>query len=109
MVFQLRVPTVVTALGAVGALLTGAALTAAADAPATATSAPGAARRPNVVLILADDLGIGELGCYGQTKIKTPNIDRLAAGGMRLTQAYSPSPVCAPSRCCILTGEYACV
>jgi arylsulfatase A-like enzyme len=61
-------------------------------------------KKPNIVLLLADDLGIGELGCYGQTKIQTPNIDRLAKDGMRFTQAYSPSPVCAPTRCGLLTG-----
>ncbi len=61
-------------------------------------------RRPNLVYILADDLGYGEVGCYGQTKIKTPHLDRMAAGGMRFTQHYSGSPVCAPSRCVLLTG-----
>jgi arylsulfatase A len=59
---------------------------------------------PNIVLILADDLGYGELGCYGQTKIRTPNIDRLAKEGMRFTQHYSGAPVCAPSRCTLMTG-----
>ena len=62
------------------------------------------ARPKNVILILADDLGYSELGCYGQELIRTPNIDRLAAGGMRFTRAYSGSPVCAPSRCVLLTG-----
>lgn len=61
-------------------------------------------RPPNILLILADDLGWGELGCYGQKRIRTPNLDALAAGGARFTQAYSGSPVCAPSRCTILTG-----
>jgi arylsulfatase len=61
-------------------------------------------RPPNVVFILADDLGYGELGCYGQEKIRTPNIDRLAEQGVRFTQHYSGSPVCAPSRCVLLTG-----
>jgi len=61
-------------------------------------------RRPNVVFILADDLGYGDLGCYGQKKIRTPNIDRIAAGGMRFTQFYSGNPVCAPSRCTLMTG-----
>ncbi len=61
-------------------------------------------RPPNVVFIMADDLGYGEVGCYGQTKIKTPNIDRIAAEGIRFTQHYSGSPVCAPSRCVLLTG-----
>jgi arylsulfatase len=60
----------------------------------------------NVVLILADDLGWGDLGCYGQTKIRTPNIDRLAKEGMRFTNYYSGSPVCAPSRCAMLTGKH---
>jgi arylsulfatase A-like enzyme len=61
-------------------------------------------RRPNIVLILADDLGYGDLGCYGQKKFSTPFIDSLAAGGMRFTQHYSGSTVCAPSRCSLLTG-----
>src|SRR3954471_4666046 len=60
--------------------------------------------RPNIVFILADDLGYGDLGCYGQKLIKTPNIDALAAGGMRFTQFYAGSPACAPSRCTLLTG-----
>ena len=61
---------------------------------------------PNVVLIVADDLGYGELGSYGQEKIKTPHLDRLAAEGMRFTQFYSGSPVCAPSRAVLLTGQH---
>lgn len=63
-------------------------------------------RPPNIILIMADDLGYGELGCYGQTKIRTPNIDRLAAEGMRFTRFYSASTVCAPTRCCLLTGKH---
>ena len=59
---------------------------------------------PNIVYVLADDLGYHELGCYGQKKIRTPNIDRIAREGMRFTQHYSGSPVCAPSRCVLLTG-----
>lgn len=62
--------------------------------------------RPNIVLILADDLGYGELGCYGQTKIRTPNVDRLASEGMRFTQHYSGAPVCAPARCVLMTGKH---
>lgn len=62
--------------------------------------------KPNVIYIFADDLGYGELGCYGQKKIKTPNLDRLAAGGMRFTQHYSSAPVCAPSRCGLMTGRH---
>ncbi len=65
-----------------------------------------AAAPPNVVFILADDLGWGELGCYGQQKIPTPNVDRLAAEGMRFTQHYSGAPVCAPSRCVLMTGKH---
>lgn len=61
---------------------------------------------PNVVLIFADDLGYGDLGCYGATKLKTPNIDKLAAEGRRFTDAHSASAVCTPSRFGLLTGEY---
>ncbi len=59
---------------------------------------------PNIVFILADDLGYGEVGCFGQEKIKTPHIDALAKEGVRLTEHYSGSPVCASSRCVLLTG-----
>ncbi len=62
--------------------------------------------RPNIVYIMADDLGYGELGCYGQQKIPTPNIDRLASEGVRFTQFYAASPVCAPTRCSLLTGKH---
>ncbi len=65
-----------------------------------------AAEKLNVVFILADDLGWGETGCYGQQKIPTPNIDRLASEGMRFTQHYSGAPVCAPSRCVLMTGKH---
>ena len=61
-------------------------------------------KKPNIVYILADDLGYAELGCFGQKKIKTPNTDKLAAEGMRFTQHYSGNPVCAPSRCALMTG-----
>lgn len=63
--------------------------------------------RPNVIYVYADDLGYGELGCYGQQKIKTPFIDKLASEGIRFTQHYSGAPVCAPSRCMLLTGTHA--
>jgi len=69
-------------------------------------AAPAPAARPNIVLIFADDLGYGELGCYGQTKIATPNIDALAREGARFTQFYSAAPVCAPSRSALLTGQH---
>jgi len=62
------------------------------------------AERPNIVFIIADDLGYADLGCYGQTRIRTPNIDRLAAEGMRFTAHYSGNNVCAPSRCVLMTG-----
>jgi arylsulfatase len=62
--------------------------------------------KPNIIYILADDLGYAELGSYGQEKIETPNIDALATHGMRFTQHYSGAPVCAPSRCVLLTGKH---
>jgi len=74
-------------------------LLAAAESPAAEESRP-----PNIVFILADDLGYGDLGCYGSTKIRTTNIDRLAVEGMRLTRHYSGNAVCAPSRCVLMTG-----
>jgi len=67
-------------------------------------SDPSTKRPPNIVLIVADDLGYGELGSYGQRLIKTPRLDELAAEGMRFSQHYSGSPVCAPARCTLLTG-----
>jgi arylsulfatase A-like enzyme len=60
--------------------------------------------KPNIIFILADDLGYGDLGCYGQKTIKTPNIDKLAEEGMKFTDHYAGSTVCAPSRCCLMTG-----
>lgn len=62
--------------------------------------------KPNIVFILADDLGYGELGCYGQDKILTPNIDELAKQGLRFTQHYTGAPVCAPARCVLMTGQH---
>jgi len=69
-----------------------------------AVAAEAGAPKPNIVFILADDLGYGDLGCYGQKQILTPNLDRLAAEGTRFTQFYSGSSVCAPARCCLMTG-----
>ena len=63
--------------------------------------------RPNIVVFLADDVGFGDLGCYGGTKIPTPNLDRLAARGRRFTDAHSPASVCTPTRYALLTGQYA--
>ncbi|NKI30655.1 arylsulfatase [Croceivirga thetidis] len=64
-------------------------------------------KRPNIIYFLADDLGYGETGTYGQEKIRTPNIDALAASGMKFTQHYSAAPVCAPARYMLLTGQHA--
>jgi arylsulfatase A-like enzyme len=70
-------------------------------------AAPGnSPQRPNIIFILADDLGYGDVGCYGQKKIKTPNIDKLAADGIRFTQCYAGSTVCAPSRSSLMTGQH---
>ena len=72
-----------------------------------ATAASKEQAKPNIIIILADDLGPGDLSCAGATKIKTPNIDPLAADGVRFTQGYAPSATCTPSRYSLLTGEYA--
>ncbi|MFM9118105.1 MAG: arylsulfatase, partial [Planctomycetota bacterium] len=77
----------------------------AAVACAEAAAKPPSAR-PNIVFILCDDLGYGDVGCFGQQKIRTPNIDRLAREGMRLTTHYSGNAVCAPSRCVLMTGKH---
>jgi hypothetical protein len=63
-------------------------------------------RPPNIIFILADDLGDGDIGAFGQKKIRTPNLDRMAAEGMRFTQHYSGNAVCAPARCVLLTGKH---
>ena len=63
-----------------------------------------AAPKPNIIYILADDLGYGDLGCYGQKTLKTPNLDSMAREGMRFTRHYAGSTVCAPSRCVLMTG-----
>ncbi|HMJ64788.1 MAG TPA: arylsulfatase [Candidatus Binatia bacterium] len=64
------------------------------------------ADKPNIIFILADDLGYGDIGCYGQTRIKTPNIDQMATQGMRFTQCYAGTTVCAPSRSSLMTGQH---
>ncbi len=87
-------------LSAVLLLAFGGGLHATTAKPSRRTTLPG------IILIVADDLGYGDLGCYGQEKIKTPNLDRLAAEGMRFTQAYAGNTVCAPSRCALMTGKH---
>ena len=71
------------------------------------TQTKSVSKRPNIIFIFADDLGYGDVGCYGQQKIETPNIDRLAKNGMRFTQFYSSSTVCAPARASLMTGLHA--
>ena len=83
--------------GVVAAFLSVAAFAAAAESPA----------KPNIIVILADDLGPGDMSCAGATKVQTPTIDRLAADGVRFTNGYAPSATCTPSRYALLTGEYA--
>src|SRR5204862_6484393 len=77
-----------------------------AFAGSSVAPAADAAERPNLVWIMADDLGYGELGCYGQTVIRTPNLDRMAREGMRFTQFYAGATVCAPSRSVLMTGQH---
>ena len=74
--------------------------------PAAAVFAAAPAPRPNIIFILADDLGYGEVGCYGQQLIATPHLDRMAAEGMRFTQFYAGNTVCAPSRSVLMTGQH---
>ena len=71
-----------------------------------ADAAPAADKRPNVVFILADDLGYADVSCYGRPDFSTPNIDRIAAGGMRFLQAYANSAVCSATRTALITGRY---
>ena len=73
---------------------------------ALAALAAGAQNKPNIIYIMCDDMGYGDLACYGQQYISTPNIDRMAAQGMRFTQAYAGSPVSAPSRATFMTGQH---
>jgi arylsulfatase A-like enzyme len=72
----------------------------------TATLSAFAVEKPNVIIIMADDLGYGDLGCYGNTKVKTPNLDQMATEGIRFTDFHSNGPVCSPTRAALLTGKY---
>lgn len=80
---------------------------AAASTALAPLASPAPARKPNIVLIYADDVGYGDVSCYGATRVKTPNIDRIAGGGLRFTNAHSASATCTPSRYALMTGEYA--
>jgi len=73
---------------------------------ACALAAPPSPQKPNIILILSDDMGVGDVGCYGGRLVETPNIDRLANEGIRFTQYYCASPICSPSRAGIITGQY---
>src|SRR5688572_27251507 len=73
---------------------------------ALAGSAQTSSRKPNVVVIYTDDVGWGDIGCYGASQVKTPNLDKLAANGVRFTDAHSTAATCTPSRYSLLTGEY---
>ena len=97
MLKQSRAPVSVVLAAAILALCT-------AQPAVCAIPRPPANPKPNIILILADDLGYGDLGCYGQTKIKTPNLDQLAKEGMRFGSFYAGSTVCAPSRAALMTG-----
>jgi arylsulfatase A-like enzyme len=67
----------------------------------------GFAAKPNIIVIMADDLGYGDVGCYGAKAVKTPNIDKLAAEGLRFTSGYCSASTCTPTRFSLLTGTYA--
>lgn len=75
--------------------------------PVLSAAAPAAEARPNIIFILADDLGYGDVGCYGATKVRTPHVDRLAREGLRFTDAHTTASVCTPTRFAFMTGEYA--
>ena len=76
-----------------------------ADEPLGVTEQTRVATQPNMIFIMADDLGYGDLGCFGQKVIATPRLDQMAREGMRFTQFYAGNTVCAPSRCVLLTGQ----
>ena len=90
----------------ISALASSASLLVSRVKPASPTTNPAPERRPNFVFVLADDLGWGDLSCYGRPDYQTPNLDRLASQGVRFTNAYSASAVCTPTRCAFFTGRY---
>src|SRR5688500_14496850 len=83
-------------------LAAGTTATAAPQSPGEGSATP----RPNIVVVLVDDMGWGDLGCFGNEQAETPNIDRLASEGMRFEQFYVNSPICSPSRVALSTGQY---
>src|SRR6185312_3298998 len=87
-----------------GTALTGAAIAGAGLARGQTLSRPR--RRPNILFILADDLGYGDLSCYGRPDYQTPHLDRLATQGVRFVNAYSAASLCTPTRCAFITGRY---
>jgi hypothetical protein len=90
---------------AAGSLVAAGATATVAASAGTQTSG-GGAMKPNIVFILADDMGYADVSCYGRRDLVTPNIDRLAAEGLRFTQAYANSAVCTASRVTLITGRY---
>ncbi len=88
-------------------LAAAAVLSLAAAFPTPGAAAQPGAQRPNIIFILADDIGYGDLGCYGATRVQTPNCDRLAREGVRFTDAHAPAAVCTPTRYAVMTGQYA--
>src|SRR5687768_15611402 len=77
-----------------------------AAAPGSMAMSAQPAAQPNIIVILADDLGIGDVSCFGAKDIRTPNLDKLAADGVRFANWHANSPVCSPSRASVLTGKY---
>lgn len=88
------------------ALLAGGVLLGLTGAGARSQAAPQSPQHPNVIVVLVDDMGYGDLSCYGGKRARTPNVDRLAAEGIRFTQFYVNAPICSPSRTAIVTGQY---
>ena len=85
--------------------MTAAIVVAATAVPSAAVDETKSKRRPNFVIVLADDLGYGDLGCYGHKTIHTPNLNRFAKEGLRLTNCYASAANCSPSRCGLMTGR----